>query len=112
MAWEPSNVPHVSYMWAIPAAVLVVTAGITSRMSVGLRHQATTAEAELAEAAEAIDVVGGFRAELSETTARLESLIAVVRSPMRAARQARRTARHWWSRARRSSTKRDVPSTP
>jgi len=105
-------VAAVSYVWAIPAAVLVMTAAITAKLNVGLSRDAVLADAELAEAGEAIDVVGGFRRELSEATGRIELLIAALRSPLRAVRQARRTARHWWSRARRSATNPDVPSTP
>lgn len=57
-------------------------------------------EIELAEAAEAFAVVADFRVAIDGASARIERLLEVFGSPMRAGSQTRRTVRHWWARAR------------
>jgi len=102
----------VSYMWLLPTAVFIVGAIAVGRLVGDISREARLAEIDLAEAAEALIIVAENGTELNETSQRIEDLVDAIASPRRALGQARRTARHWWSRARRSSRSVHVPSEP
>jgi hypothetical protein len=109
---DADTVRAVSYLWLVPTAVLVVGSVVIARLTSDVRSLSAASEVDLAEAAEAIDIIGQHRPELAATTVRLERLVETVGSPVRAVRQARLTVRHWWRRARRTRPPTDVPSRP
>lgn len=100
----------VSLLWALPAAVLVVGAVVTARLSTTIRADVELTATALAEAAEAVDVLGGERTDLAHTAARIERVLATVATPLGLVRQVRATGRHWWRRARGTSAHPRVPS--
>jgi len=103
---------HVSYLWLLPTVVFVIGAIAAGRVVGDISREAGRAEVDLAEAAEALAIVAENGTDLDETSLRIEALVDAIGSPRRAAAQIRRTARHWWSRARRSSRSVHVPSEP
>ncbi len=105
-----NRVGQMAMIWLVPTSVLMVASIVTARMAVQLKAEAGLVEVDLAEVAEAIDVVGRCGSELDETSGRIEHLIGAVGGPLRLVKQARRTTKHWWWRARRSSHEPPVPS--
>jgi len=102
----------VSYIWLLPTAVFMFGAVVAGRLLGEISREARRAEVDLAEAAEALAIVAENGTDLDETSLRIEALVDAIGSPRRVAVQLRRTARHWWWRARRSSGSVHVPSEP
>lgn len=98
----------MSFLWLAPTATLVLGTLLAARLVAELRREALDLEIDLAEAAEAFAQISDYGVELDGATARIESLLEAFASPLRAGSQTRRAVRHWWARARHSTTETHV----
>ncbi|MCP3933838.1 MAG: hypothetical protein GY708_00545 [Actinomycetia bacterium] len=91
----------MSPLWVVAALVLVVGSILIGRLAVACAALAVETETALAEAAEAIAVLGEDRLGLDQTVNQLGRRADAMGGPIKASKATANIARSWWRRARR-----------
>ena len=98
--YATGRVLHVSPLWIVAAAVLVVGAVLIGRAAVLCDYEARGAQADLDDAAAALAALGVQRTGFDQAIGRLGRTAQAVGGPVKASQASVRIARSWWRRAR------------
>lgn len=90
----------MSPLWIVAAAVLVAGTIAVGRLAVRCAEQARLTEVALAEATEALIVIGNDQTDLGSVVKHLGGTADAIAGPVKASRTSVNIARSWWRRAR------------